>query len=247
MQNIGRKSGRGIEGFEKSLGLGGSIEVHYALLKKFCAEAGFRHVSYFDCMAYGGVDARYMSNVPEAWWDHYRAEGFEAEDPAVAATYHAATPFFWNDLKPTATALGRRCLEDAEGAGLGNGLVLPIRTRHDELFALVVAGRDEQASIDLVSDLFLVAHMFHAAASALLILKPALHLTPRQTECLTLAAEGKTMVEVGVIIGVTTKTVESHVKGAFDRLGTHTIAQAVAMARAYNLIAPQKTRPWHLL
>jgi len=55
-------------------------------------------------------------------------------------------------------------------------------------------------------------------------------LTHRQQECLKWSARGKTMSEIGTILGISERTVLFHLQDARRRLDAQTITQAVAMA-----------------
>jgi DNA-binding NarL/FixJ family response regulator len=68
--------------------------------------------------------------------------------------------------------------------------------------------------------------------------KTAIELTPRQREVLQLLAEGKSAKEIGAILQISARTVETHKYKLMDDLGVHTVAQLVQYAIKYGLIAP---------
>ncbi|WP_312573104.1 helix-turn-helix transcriptional regulator [Brevundimonas sp.] len=53
-------------------------------------------------------------------------------------------------------------------------------------------------------------------------------LSPRQTECLALAAEGLTSPDIAQRLGLSPRTVDEHLAGACRALGVRTRIQAVA-------------------
>ena len=63
-----------------------------------------------------------------------------------------------------------------------------------------------------------------------IILRP---ITPRQLECLAWAAEGKTATEIGLILGISPRTVEKHLAHICEAFGVRTRVQAVM--KAYKL------------
>jgi DNA-binding CsgD family transcriptional regulator len=76
---------------------------------------------------------------------------------------------------------------------------------------------------------------FHLKATSL----PYTHvnpLTPRQREVLEWVGDGKTMLDIAVILGVTAATVEKHLRLAREALGVETTAQAVLKATYKNQI-----------
>ena len=61
-------------------------------------------------------------------------------------------------------------------------------------------------------------------------------LSPRQIECLRLAAAGKTSIEIGIILGISHRTVDAYFEDCFRRLGVRGRTQAVARAKELGLI-----------
>ncbi|WP_250157351.1 helix-turn-helix domain-containing protein [Tianweitania aestuarii] len=61
-------------------------------------------------------------------------------------------------------------------------------------------------------------------------------LTERERECLFWVAEGKTTEEVGVILGVSTSTANSHLTSSIQKLGARNRALAIATAIRHGLI-----------
>lgn len=62
-------------------------------------------------------------------------------------------------------------------------------------------------------------------------------LTPRQLECLSRIASGKTSAEIGEALGLSKRTVDHYVLNACTRLGVRNRTQAVAKAIGEGLIA----------
>jgi DNA-binding NarL/FixJ family response regulator len=65
---------------------------------------------------------------------------------------------------------------------------------------------------------------------------PAAALTPRQREILQLVAEGKTAKEVGAILGISARTVESHKYELMQSLGIERGAELVQFALRHGLV-----------
>ena len=61
-------------------------------------------------------------------------------------------------------------------------------------------------------------------------------LTPREQEVLALLAEGATMQQIGRRLGISPRTVETHVGKLYRKLGVRTRVQAVARAASLRLI-----------
>jgi DNA-binding NarL/FixJ family response regulator len=68
--------------------------------------------------------------------------------------------------------------------------------------------------------------------------KQTIELTGRQREVLQLLAEGKSAKEIGAILDISPRTVETHKYKMMDGLGVKTTAQLVQYAVKAGLIAP---------
>jgi DNA-binding NarL/FixJ family response regulator len=55
-------------------------------------------------------------------------------------------------------------------------------------------------------------------------------LTPRETEVLRTVVDGKTNQEIGLILGISEKTVEKHLEGIFTKLGVASRVEAAVLA-----------------
>jgi DNA-binding NarL/FixJ family response regulator len=65
----------------------------------------------------------------------------------------------------------------------------------------------------------------------------SLKLTPRQTEVLRLIAQGHTMKEIAAVLGISTRTAESHKYEMMEALGIGTTAELVQYAMKLGLIS----------
>jgi DNA-binding NarL/FixJ family response regulator len=63
-------------------------------------------------------------------------------------------------------------------------------------------------------------------------------LTPREREVLQLLTEGKTNKEIGVALGVTTKTAETHRAHILTKLNLHSMSELVRYAIRNRIIEP---------
>lgn len=64
-------------------------------------------------------------------------------------------------------------------------------------------------------------------------------ITPRQREILRLIAHGESTKSIARVLGISTKTVETHRMQLMDRLGIHDIANLVRLAIRLGLVAQQ--------
>jgi DNA-binding CsgD family transcriptional regulator len=64
----------------------------------------------------------------------------------------------------------------------------------------------------------------------------AVDVTARQLECLAWAGEGKTALEIGIILGISARTVEGHLAKVCEALEVRKRIQAVVVARELHLL-----------
>ena len=92
-----------------------------------------------------------------------------------------------------------------------------------------------------------VAHIMHLKLIQFPIAARTRPLTSRQREALEWVADGKTTLDVAVLLGVSAAMVEKHLRLAREVLSVETTAQAVAKATLLNLIfqtpAPANDKP----
>ena len=65
-------------------------------------------------------------------------------------------------------------------------------------------------------------------------------LTERQLECLSWTQEGKSASDIGMILGISGRTVEGHLAKVCQQLGVRTRIQAVIKAKDLGFLRPPK-------
>jgi len=66
--------------------------------------------------------------------------------------------------------------------------------------------------------------------------RKSVELTPRQREVLQLLAEGRSAREIGLILGISPRTAETHKYKMMDDLGLETTAELVRYAIRHGLV-----------
>lgn len=211
----------------------------------------------FDAVDYGFMsrartaDGRY--NAPDIAWRNWPAHisaswsRYCREDPFLYAGYPRTLPLDWRQVKSAnwLSATQKEALAFVEGIGICDGLTVPIHLP-DGGFAFVTAvshhghsaWRTQQSQV--TDQLFVMAHEFHAAVAPRFGMKPAprdAKLSPRECEMLSHAAAGLSAPETARRVHRSVETVRRQRKSAMEKLGAHTVAQAVAHAMRLGLIA----------
>ncbi|WP_353193497.1 autoinducer binding domain-containing protein [Pandoraea pnomenusa] len=172
-----------------------------------------------------------FDSYPAGWMRHYRERGYLAIDPTIEAGMRSQSLIPWDDptLLP-ADALWR----DAHDFGLNHGVARSSWGPHGE-FGLLTFSRGEDAltATELNSlrvGMGVLANYTHEAMSRLL--RPQLRqfdfdsLSAREREVLLWTAEGKTADEIGEILGISTRTVNFHIRNCLDKTGCRNKVQS---------------------
>jgi LuxR family transcriptional regulator len=115
------------------------------------------------------------------------------------------------------------------------------KTRGNAVFALIAPKEVRQHTVDSWLEqrknvIFVVATVAHNRLSTLPYPTPRGGLTPRQREVLEWVAEGKTTADIATIIGLSSPTVDKHLRLARETLGVDTTAHALIKAAFLNQV-----------
>lgn len=164
-----------------------------------------------------------LSTYPETWIDIYLEQNIVSRDPILLASHRTNVGFFWDEVPSliTVTQAHREVQEATVRAGIVGGFTVPAHvpgeangscnfamgTGHD-----VPAGTREMAQL-VGSFAFNAARVMVENAYNRHRVAPEA-LSPRQIDCLVLAARGKRSWEIGRILGISEGTVRRHMEMA---------------------------------
>lgn len=213
-------------------------------LLKFARDLGFYGARYIQlgrpCWGLEDVDpghaVRYLSTSAHA---DQEDEMWIAADPSRVRIRKSYAPFCWSTSADQDLTDGQRAWLDGErGRGVDAGLAIPVQDSAGCPAYISLFGSNEAAIERLIEDrapeLAFIAGQFHMLAKSLLPIAEWIYrgpaLSTREIECLRLAALGRTEKESGQILGISRRTVEYHLRNAFDKLGATTKVRAVVLA-----------------
>ena len=192
---------------------------------------------------YGSESPILHNTMNVKWIEHYLGQDYAPNDPVVRNVASRNLPFRWSEL-PLETKLQRQLMHEAQDVGMREGIAVPIHGVNQDLFfvSLVTDIPDAMAGISLPhlrlmtvqlqsSYLRLANNIARQAAQMPL-------LTPREKDCLSFCAMGKTSWEIGQILGITEKTVDFHLANAALKLDANSRILAVVKALRLGLIMP---------
>ncbi len=232
-----------------SLAEAGDHEALYARLAATLRRCGFTHFSHF--IVRHADPARphsFVSDYPSDWIAHYRASRYRLVDPVIGRANGSLLPFAWDAEDWHAGAVDRaqrRMLGEAVDAGVGHGVTVPIYGPGMGFATLSALsdrrGRALAAQHAEVGPLVHLAAIYlHATVAETEVEQPptAVRLSPRERECLTWTARGKTAWEISEILCISEATVVFHLKNAMQRLSVYSKHHAVVTALMRGLISP---------
>src|SRR5689334_3088127 len=233
-------------GLIDDLGHCGQPEDAWQLGREWLNDNGVTWCHYAHVAGYRDAHERRLirySSLPEAWLEHYVAEGFFSVDPAVHHCLQEAAPLVaGHSVRQADSGKATRFRDDAHEAGYRGSVTLPLHLPGAALgsFSLITAMQgDEFLSWhrDRGQWITLAAHAVDA--QLIKLISPSLprpKLTARERECLIWLASGLRYDRIAERLGICLATVELHVANARRKLGARTREQAVAIAVALRLL-----------
>ena len=187
-------------------------------------------------------DAVLAVRVPSEWVRVYSEQEYLHVDPALRHLRQTSFPFAWKDApydpdtEPRTAEMVRRVAE----FGLSEGIVVPVHGPAGCEGGVWMGGRRLDVSARTKAMLHLVGlYAFEHVRRLRQADAPSVRkLSERELEVLTWIAQGKTAWEIGEILGISSRTVNTHTQVAFQKLGAVNRTQAIAIAMREHLIRP---------
>lgn len=182
---------------------------------------------------------------PGEWRAIYNRGGFIHFDPIAVRAFQGGQSFTWEECVEKANLTGeqRQLMSQARDFGLNQGFHV-LGTEGDyENFTCGYYNRHVGDFIDTMRSnrekMETVGQAAKVRMSELALENANVpSLTPREKQCLELAAAGKTNEVVGAILGISGNTVNGYIKSACVKLNVHSKVQAIVKAVQLKIIFP---------
>lgn len=187
-----------------------------------------------------------IHNYPGDWMKYYFEHSFDKIDPVMVYGLTQIGSYTW-DVIPTHMNLKEKqidCLNFGREAGLNNGICTPLRGINNQLAGLSLASSEKYDSFDGKIDLITAySNHFYISWKRFHLTKtggetPNYVLTEREREILTWVAKGKTDWDISMILGMSTHTIDWHMRNVFKKMNANNRILAVIKALSYGLITP---------
>jgi LuxR family transcriptional regulator len=214
----------------------------------------------FDKLIYGGTrlpqgarlgdirDAMILHHGPQGYADAYIGEELYLSSPTYEWAVHNSGFASWADavqqFKSSPTPEQMRILQLNAEYGLFAGYVGAlsdvVRGMHGVIGISPVGSIDQAATDELWTkvgkQVETLSNLLHLRIASLPFVIQRRPLTSRQKEALHWFAQGKTMQDIATIMGLSSATIEKHLRMARDSLDAQTTAHAVQKATSLNLL-----------
>lgn len=180
------------------------------------------------------LETTFACRLPEDWLKNYVDRKYQDIDPLLARGLWESRPFAWSieDWAGERDSRVQAWRHDNIAAGLNSGFTIPDR-RDGHLKLIALCG--EAKTLDRTQQMALN----YAGLEALLRMQELglrderftpVPLSPRERECLKWVAAGKSDMDIGTILGISEKTVNTHIERAKHKMHAQTRAQAIVVA-----------------
>ena len=208
-------------------------------------------------VAFSRFDSRLLTRYPSgptvrvlsdcglgAWNDHYNRQGLVNQDPCMEygrSGDHGMRPAFtWSDVRDQMPlGSGDPIWSEARSGGMREAFVVSTRVAANDFLVVRMVGEesdfDPEARPVLNALAVLYGALQHQLAKPPAPAAPAL--TARERQCLVWVAQGKSDTDIGVILGMSRHTVQTHVEKAKTKLGVASRVQAAFEAHKRGELA----------
>jgi LuxR family quorum-sensing transcriptional regulator LasR len=218
-------------------------------VRKVSYQLGFEHYLYGAHVPLAnGERLQYIfSGYPEEWSRTYQEANYIRIDPVVrhCLLSQSNLPLVWSD-EVFSAPVEKAFWEDAQGHGVASGVTIPIRGIMGEVALLSVANperayKTRSHDLQMIGSAYLLGAYVQEAIRRLVFNKELVHappeqLSPRELECLKWWVSGKTVDEIGLILGRSERTIRFHLTNVKHKLGAAGKAQAIAKAVQLKLV-----------
>ncbi|SFA77481.1 LuxR family transcriptional regulator [Poseidonocella pacifica] len=188
-----------------------------------------------------------LTNYPQDWVQEYIHEGMYFHAPMIRWALDNEGACSWSVMADmvssgTMTPQENRVLEFNRKLGLTAGYTVSFKSvsqRSKGAIGLALPAGAAQEEADAIwkehgADLMVMNNVAHLKIMTLPYTPSERSLTKRQREVLEWVGDGKTMQDIAMLMGLTSATIEKHLRLAREALNVETTAQAVLKASFQN-------------
>lgn len=179
----------------------------------------------------------------------FRESSASRRDPNSIHANCSNVPIEWT-VEQMRVKGSNRLYDALANAGIHGGISICSRSSQAVSRIDFYRGKPASASMPEQADLLMMASYAHQSAEHLLRqqgcgktaggkARPASALSEREVECLGWSANGKTSAEIGMILGISQRTVYFHLRSVSSKLGVYGTRHAISKAVMMGIVAPR--------
>jgi LuxR family quorum sensing-dependent transcriptional regulator len=164
------------------------------------------------------------------WIDRYAERGYVHLDPVARELKKRVAPYLWTEACDRRLEREEKLvMGEAREYGLSSGISVPIYDMDGRQSCVSFAGHNLALDNERRGAVQIVAFFTHARLRELRR-RAKVRLSPRERDCLSWAAKGKTSWETAQILHLSEQTTRAYITQAMRKLQASSRAQAVAQA-----------------
>jgi DNA-binding CsgD family transcriptional regulator len=192
----------------------------------------------------------FCTSAPPQWAAEYDAKSYIEIDPRIAHCWIKLVPLIWDVQIANGNPKIERFLDRAALHGIGSGACVTLLDDSHAKIIFSVNAPNRRLSAETrdawsirLGDIMLLAVHVHSIFATSIVAKgiPPLQrgaaLSPRETQCLDMAAHGLTSADIGLKLGLAERTINFHFSNIISKLAVANRGEAIALATARKLIS----------
>jgi DNA-binding CsgD family transcriptional regulator len=188
----------------------------------------------------GTAEGSFAIRLPARWRGSASAAYVESLDPLPPAARKLRKPaFLWSEASPKRDAKWARYWEALAEHGIAEGTAVHLFAPGGVTSRVTLALADRELEPRIRKALELASYALLDKILELRLprrMRRQSILSPRERDCLSIAAQGLTDAQIGARLGITESTAHYYIEQAKGKLGVRTRAQAVAHLIAAGLL-----------
>lgn len=186
-----------------------------------------------------------LTNIPVEFRSVYSANRLDTDDPILKYCFHTLYPKEWSKIcaQEAVSRKEHKFMQLSHDFSMKDGLAFPIHGPGNDYGILSFSSHQHVSLPDmaLVAMVNLFSQKLHAAIRETFdhcLENSSIKLAAREIDILHWCSEGKTSWEIGQILGISARTVQTHIENAKRKLNAVSTTQAIAKAMTIRFAEP---------
>jgi DNA-binding CsgD family transcriptional regulator len=189
------------------------------------------------------------TTLPREWIAEYDRNAYIEIDPRITLSWGRAIPLIWDAATIDGDARVQAFLQRAAAFGIRSGVTVSFSdTRHPRFGASFnsdvspVSEERHRKIVDRLGDLMMLTAAIHDVFLTRVVMRgvapgqKGAPLSPRELQCLKLAAHGMTSGDIGIKLGIAERTANFHFSNILSKLDALNRHEAIAKGMQLGLI-----------